>query len=1345
MKTNIRFLLILLLATVSLRSAEAQPLRHIANWNSTSSLSNAYVMSQEEDGQGFLWIGTENGLFRLNAYSAESGVWKSSETADKLYTAYINALHFDTQREILWIGSRYSGLFALKLTSGEVSNYTKSDSGLPDNEINDILEDGTGKLWIVTYRGGVCELDPESGNFVTYSEDNTGSDMTHCIECASFDREGRLWLGTGYDGIMVLNPKTRQTQRYNITNSKLPDNYVRGILTDNVGNIWCGTGQGLSRFDPQTGDFQDFSAPQTKVRIMSIAEDNDHRIWLGTENSGVLIFNPTALSYGGTDVTPFQSITTSSYPSVSNKTSKSIFASPSGIIYVGTFGDGVDAFTFDRGLSTVLTTSSHPTSLSQKEVTSLVIDPSDGSVWIGLDGGGIDVIDKAGAKRNYNSSNSAIDDEAVLSAFCDSSGNLWFATYKGQVLRKRPGAPLERIKVDGLNDCRSITQTSSGNLLFGHSSGIAVYDPINGKTLEYNTNNGGARNLIVRSVCVDSRGRIYAGTEGLGLDIYDPQMHFLRHIGKASGELPSDFVNHMIQDSDEVLIATNAGLLRYDFDSDLASELPLPYNGKTPIQVRSLKLSSSSDLWISTSDHIYKYDLEEQRASDYCFMAQGIAGDFYARAVEEDKDGTLYFGSHYGLCSFSPYRLPTGNLPRVRFSSLNVLGETGTPESSPQYYHFGERLILPHKENTFTVTFSVLNPFFTDKVEYAYRLRGLGGEKWYTNGSDNSVTFHNLPTGNYTLEVCAQMSDMQWESEISSISFKVLPQPWLSWWALLLYALGFVGLVGVFAYYAWSHVQYQTMLSDEKKKREGERELGEERMRFFTNITHELRTPLSLIIGPLDEIVSGPGLSEAIAGKLSLVQKNAERLLQLINQILEFRKTETQNKRLCVQRADLGKLIQEIGLRYRELNTNKRVNISTEVEEGDFTLVFDPEAVGTIVDNLMSNACKYTPEGSIALTLRHSGPWTEIAVSDTGIGISKASLPHVFERYFQSHDNPNITSTGIGLALVSNLVKLHEGEVRAESELGKGSTFTFRLLTDNLYPDATHSRTVAKTLNEVYAPEMMDGGESMSRPVILVVEDNEEIRSYLRDSLKEEYLVHTAPDGKVGLEKARQLIPDLIITDVMMPEMDGMEMTQQLKSDVATSHIPIIILTAKASLEDRTDAYMIGAESFIPKPFTLRLIRSRILNILERRKRFSEMLTSKSPKTEDRETLLKEALNSLDKEFVEKVDKLIDDNISEETLDVNFLASEVCMSYSTLYRKLKAITGVSVNSYIRHRKIHAAQTLLLSERYTISEVANMVGINSMSNFRALFKEEFGCSPTEYLKGKKTTYPPKTEP
>ena len=626
---------------------------------------------------------------------------------------------------------------------------------------------------------------------------------------------------------------------------------------------------------------------------------------------------------------------------------------------------------------------------------------------------------------------------------------------------------------------------------------------------------------------------------------------------------------------------------------------------------------------------------------------------------------------------------------------------------------------------------------------------------WYTINEQNSVTFRNIPPGKYEFLVKARLHNQDWSEDTTSLRIHINPPLWLTWWAKLIYILITISIIYTIIHAYKKKIDLESLYTLEKKNHEQEQELNQERLRFYTNITHELRTPLTLILGPLEDMQKDTSLPTRQAQKLSVIHQSALRLLNLINQILEFRKTETQNKKLCVCKSNIAPLVHEIGLKYKELNQKKAIDFQIQIEKEEMLLFFDKEIITIILDNLISNAIKYTEQGKITLSLypttRNGVTYTEIKVSDTGYGISAEALPHVFDRYYQESGKHQASGTGIGLALVRNLVELHEGEIRVESIQNEGSTFYISLLTDNIYPNALHGDSTKQTEEEMISEAVPEDSQNTepetSKPILLIVEDNEDIQKYIAESFSDSFEVITGSNGEEGKQQALNRIPDIIVSDIMMPVMDGITLCRQLKEDVRTSHIPVILLTAKDSLQDKEEGYEVGADSYLTKPFSASLLRSRINNLLDSRKKliaqFQQTGTSHNPNShlDEKRSIITEALSKLDNEFIEKITQLVEDNLSSEKIDITYLSDKMCMSGSTLYRKMKALTGLSTNEYIRKVKMQNAERLLLEGKYNISEIAYKIGMNSTGYFRQCFKDEFGVSPSDYLKQFTSPTPP----
>ena len=708
------------------------------------------------------------------------------------------------------------------------------------------------------------------------------------------------------------------------------------------------------------------------------------------------------------------------------------------------------------------------------------------------------------------------------------------------------------------------------------------------------------------------------------------------------------------------------------------------------------------------------------------------------------------------MCFFNPdIAINSPQIPPVVITKVRIPGRLTSREKNETAIPISEGEIeLTHEQNSFNLTFNVQDYSLANQVEYAYMLKGLENS-WYTINEQNSVTFRNIPPGKYEFLVKARLHNQDWSEDTTSLRIHINPPLWLTWWAKLIYILITISIIYTIIHAYKKKIDLESLYTLEKKNHEQEQELNQERLRFYTNITHELRTPLTLILGPLEDMQKDTSLPTRQAQKLSVIHLSALRLLNLINQILEFRKTETQNKKLCVCKGNIVPLIHEIGLKYKELNQKKAIDFQIQIEKEEMPLFFDKEIITIILDNLISNAIKYTEQGKITLSLypttRNGVTYTEIKVSDTGYGISAEALPHVFDRYYQESGKHQASGTGIGLALVRNLVELHEGEIRVESIQNEGSTFYISLLTDNIYPNALHGDSTKQTEEEMISEAVPEDSQNTepetSKPILLIVEDNEDIQKYIAESFSDSFEVITGSNGEEGKQQALNRIPDIIVSDIMMPVMDGITLCRQLKEDVRTSHIPVILLTAKDSLQDKEEGYEVGADSYLTKPFSASLLRSRINNLLDSRKKliaqFQQAGTNHNPNShlDEKRSIITEALSKLDNEFIEKITQLVEDNLSSEKIDITYLSDKMCMSGSTLYRKMKALTGLSTNEYIRKVKMQNAERLLLEGKYNISEIAYKIGMNSTGYFRQCFKDEFGVSPSDYLKQFTSPTPP----
>ena len=755
-------------------------------------------------------------------------------------------------------------------------------------------------------------------------------------------------------------------------------------------------------------------------------------------------------------------------------------------------------------------------------------------------------------------------------------------------------------------------------------------------------------------------------------------------------------------------------------------------------QVRAIQEDHDGYIWISTNGGISRLDEKNKRFYNYNYHDGIPMGDFMDGSTCITPDGTLFFGSQNGACYFNPRELSSPReVSPVTITQFFIYNKQTESRDTRLPVPISNRIVeLPYNQNTFNISFNVLDYTQSSQVEFSYMLEGLENA-WYSTQGDNQVTFRNIPHGNYVFKVKTRFRNQEWNENAAQLTVVIAPPLWLTWYAKLGYVILFIFALYALLRFYKRKLDLESSLEVERKQSLNKQELNEERLRFYTNITHELRTPLTLILGPLEDLLSDATLSPKHANKISIIHDSATRLLNLINRILEFRKTETQNRKLSVAKGDLGQLVQEVGLRYKELNPNNKVNYHIHIETEDTEIFYDADMITIILDNLMSNAAKYTSEGDITLSLRsveeNQIKYTEISVSDTGHGIDAEALPHIFDRYYQAKSKYQASGSGIGLALVKGLSELHEGILKVESTVDTGTTFTLRLLTENTYPNAIHAQHDMEKKPMDAEETTITDTPTENHPIVLVVEDNADIREYIRSSFTDIYEVITAKDGKEGWELAQVRIPNIIVSDIMMPVMDGIELCKRIKEDMRTSHIPVILLTAKDSLQDKEEGYASGADSYLTKPFSAKLLHSRINNLLETRKKIASLLALAD--TQPKQESAVSSLNKLDNEFLQKITQIIEENLEMEKMDIAFIADKMCMSHSTLYRKIKGLTDMSANEFIRKVKMRKGVELLMSGQYTISEIAYMIGFSSVAYFRQCFKDEYGMSPSDYVKQK----------
>jgi signal transduction histidine kinase/ligand-binding sensor domain-containing protein/DNA-binding NarL/FixJ family response regulator len=1335
MKMGLRLLLTLFLYSTALVAQTRQ-----AKFLSLQEgLSSEQVIEVVHDKYGFIWIATEFGLNRFASNSFKQ--FYKSEKADgsSVNSNEINTLLYDNDQ--VFIGTRANGLNVYDLKTNRFSYYVHDDKNpqsLATNDITDIIKSKSGYLWLATYHQGVQRFNTSTKTFERFNKKNLANLPENSTWTLTEDKDGTLYIGHVNKGISILNVKTRSVTVINVSNSKgmLPDNEVKSLFCDQFNNIWIGTRKGLAIFNTKTKSLKKINLSSKSCNgrepfIYSIKAVNGS-IWLGTESSQLFILNPEYLDDG--TLSQMTNITCANLNRGKTSSVQSIDQDEFGNIWMGIYGGGIAFTSHIKPFFSILSTQALFPGQGKPATVTSILNDRDKSIWLGTVGDGILQVKPSGEVNKINTHNSAIGDDFILSGLQDSDNNKWFGLQNGGISFFNTTTKVwKKVETsEKMSSVRAIVQDKTGNIAFAAQEGVFIRHSKTGVFSKLITHSPTLGDYAPRTIAEDRNGNRWIGTYGQGIYIFDSAGKLIKKIIKGQG-INSNTINHLFADRQHnIWIATNEGLSLQAANKKTGElEIIVPPGGEAWLTVNAIAEDNNGNIWCSTRQGLLRYLTRQKKFLRYD-QAFGIPlGGFTINSVGTDAQGSLFFGMPSGAVYFNPLQIPLV-LPKspIRISRFVVFNSGETNTQREKHPGLSEKIELHHYENSFRVELAVMDYALNDMVEFSYQLHGLD-DKWVFLGDEKNVDFRNIPYGSYELRIRTRQKNENWSDSNQKMYIRIAPPFYLSTLAWFCYVLVFAGIIITLIFFHIRKVYAEAELRVKKLQIEQNEKLNMERMNFYTNITHELRTPLTLILGPLEDLLNEEKLASKHKNGILMVQKNANRLFSLVNQLLEFRKVESQYKPLVLGEDYLGELVKQIVQKYAEANTNMDLQISCTIEQPDIKTTFDGEIVQLILDNLLSNSCKYTTEGKIEVQLTyeqdHLTTSALICVKDTGCGIEAKHLDKIFERYYQVSKTVS-HGTGIGLALVKELVAIHQGKISVKSLPGKGSEFCVRLLT-NAAP-ATEQKNLHLTLSN-----SIETADDL-RAVVLLVEDEKDLREYLSTVLSVNYEVITAGNGTEGFEFAKDRIPDLIVSDVMMPDMDGFNMLRKLKGLRETSHIPSIFLTAKDTSADKEMGYSLGVDSYLTKPVSPKLLNRRIENLLLKRKTlYTEILNQLSGDRDDAKVNPQENKPELWQEnaFVQDFVMLVEACIQDEVLDAATLADKMNMSQSTLYRKLKGLTGKNINQLVRKIRIQKAAELLRSGQYNITEVSLMVGINSTIYFRQCFKEEFGQLPSEYQK------------
>ena len=1300
-------------------------------------LSQSTVFTIRQDTLGFMWMGTQDGLNRYDGksftvYRPEKG------NARSIQSYYIKTIIKDAHGR-LWIGGN-KGISLYHYDTDDFTNYTVPRAN-GEWYVSGIAQDAKQGIWASSLNGDLFKLDLKRNVFAPVNFDAArhgirkishisfwrnqlliGTDvglfrmeagqngLTRLGPAADINDvlvdKNRLWMATEGNGLVMYDGLTGSSVNYRHIpgKSSLVDNNVRGIGKDADGNIWLGTFRGLSIFHAGDGSFesyfhqpsQPFTISQNSVRC--IYRDQQNGMWLGTFYGGANYYHRTDIKFNllsqntGTE-------------SLNDQVVSAIQQDDLGNFWIGTNDNGLNYWDIKRHqVRCYVASESKPNGLNANNIKAVASDGK-GRLLVGTHNGGMNLLDPATGNAKHflhdNQNPQSIAGNLVYALLRDSQNRIWVGTRSGLDRFNPVEQTFTHIQKDNAgkrlnsDEITFLFEDSQHTIWIGTSGGVARLYP--DKMLFDTAPGAQLADVVVKCIAEDSSHRIWVGTRD-GIRLYNEQKRSFTVYQNRRASLKGTIYGIQPDDEGNLWISTNGGLVKLNPDTQV---------------VQSFGAQDG---------------LQNNQFNEYAFC--------------KARDGMLLFGGIAGISYFYPAKIERQQVQlKVKFTGLEVFNKKVVAgDATAILDHHPDQLssiTLSSEYKQFGLVFNAFNYISANRTHYWYKLDGFDPDWQKTDQFRAGYT--NVPPGDYTFEVKAVGPNGE-VSPVRSIQVRLLP-PWYraTWFYLLLLAL-----CGVAIYVVYRGIVERIRATQQLKTARLEKEklsyINQVKMDFFTNVSHELRTPLTLILGPLEDILNKPSTDKWLTKQHKLMRQNAQRLYNLVDQLFEFRKTELGTRKLNVSPGDLVSFVYEIYESFLALSERKSLQYTYNSSQARLNFLFDKDAVERILFNLLSNAFKYTKPGNkIHIELDLTDQLAVIKIIDTGIGMTAADLNQIFDRFYQVQGQEMNLGSGVGLAFTKQLTELHHGTISATSVPGEGSTFTVTIPTQpERYRDDVQSKPVVYDLSTGPESQPVPSAENESADVaqsvnlasskVLIVDDNEEIVSYLAEHFGAEFEVYTATNGKVAWELLQEIPVDLILSDVMMPEEDGLHFCKRVKQNINTSHIPVILLTARAETQQQIKGYETGADDYVTKPFSTSLLDAKVKNLLRSRRRLKEYYSSSTQ-------IIPEniAFNPLDERFLKEAMQIVEEHLTDTDFSIDSLARGLGMSRTNLYLKFKALTGESAADFIKKIRFNNAVELMQTRQYTIAQITYMCGFNSPSYFSTAFKQYFGCMPSEYIK------------
>lgn len=1337
-----------------------------------------------------------------NVFSQNKYRLKNISTTDGLSQSSVIAIHQDKFGQ-MWFGTRDG----LNKYDGSKFTIFRNDAAnkhsISNNDILSIEEDNTGKIWVGTYNGLNC-YDPVSNTFTRYLHTKNNHTISSNAIWSIREIGDEMWFGTS-KGLTIYNKKSKlftSVFHSDTDPATVPSNNIITILKSKKGAIWIGTTKGLCQLVSRKNgklSFKNYPLNNTDLlNVQAIAEDVSGNLWVGTKNKGLLKFDKTSNAFVSflsedkyreinTDIRSLafdnqgslwigaydgiyilgkdknvQKINSSNNSNGIDKV-KSIYMDRKGSVWIGCYYKGVNIWDISNVNFSNYNQNSKKIAMSFDVVSSIISDKKQ-NIYFGTEGGGITIYNKNTEAISYINSKGGQNIKNDIKSMCLSGDILWIGTYsKGlsaynviskkmedhriaddlTVLLKESG--VYSIKAEG-NDIIWIGTFGKGLIRYNTDSKTFKTIGNDNTKANYLTNN------IVRTILVDQKKGAWVGTQNglnyIPLNNFTPNKYSIQHYFFDSASLSGDDILTLFQDSQKkIWVGTKAKGLHY-FDGKKFNKINLRIGNTVITSIHSILEDDDKNLWISTNQGIIRYSTTLKTVVIYDQKDGLASNEFNDNAALKLDSNQFYFGSPSGATYFDAKKISLNTYaPQVLITNLKIKNENIHPNDSigilEKSIGYTKTITLDYDKANFSIDFAIPNYIRSKNNQYSYRLVGLENN-WTTTKSTEAIFAIQNP-GTYTFEVRGSNNDGVWNKVPTTLTVIVKPAPWRSIWAFLLYGIvigvGLYGLIWIMK--SKARLKQKLELEYLETKRIEENNIA--KLDFFTNISHEFRTPLTLILGPLQQILANYNGTNEMYKKLLVIEGSANHLLSLINRLMDFRKLENHQVTLESAEGNIVKFTREIFLSFIEYAKDGGYNYTFESSEEEILVYFDRYKLERVFYNLISNAFRYTPKGgNIHLKISHDNENLFIAIEDSGVGIAPEHIDKIFDLFFEVPMHNNVQKnynkgTGIGLSIVKNIVKLHKGDIEVTNKETQGVIFKVTLplgrthlldneiITDFRISDDIDQYTAQLEKAEITEPEDIDDFVvNDEKQTILIVEDHKVLRSFMKNLLKEDYNIIEAENGKVAFEKALQHVPNLIISDVIMPEMVGTELCSKIKENLKTSHIPVILLTSRTSLVYKFEGLESGADDYISKPFNLIEFKLRVKNLLNSTERLKNKFSS-----DDNFIPSEITVSSLDEDLLKKAFKIVEENISNEQFDIPFFCTELGVSRTMLFLKIKAWTNFTPNEFIHEIRLKRAAQLLEQNKLNVSEISYKVGFNNPKYFSKCFQKKYGETPTQF--------------